>query len=279
MKITTKISRLAFAVFTVLAAALAFFRFSMLSGGVVDALGLYTDKALGNLFTSLVFILIALTVVFAFLLSKGAPAEKQPNALWTASSVICMLLLLSAGISSVAELFGRKESVLSAYGALPASFDILLAVETVLLFVSVVYFLTETVKGAKKSGNSGGILALFPVVYLAIRTIRLFMNIETQINSSARSFTLLFLVTTMMFFLYEAEYRVPLGILEKTGEANTKRAARYWGFGTVAVELAIIFVLVPVFSGRLTAHELAYSLSDISLALFAAVRVLSVKTV
>ena len=277
MKITGRILKSVLAVFIVLAAALAVFRFNMINNGTIDTLGLYTDKAAGNLFAALVFTLIALTVIFAFIISKSYFSKNKPNVLWTLSAALCMLLLIASGISSFSKQFGVSDTVLSAYAPVPQKFDILLVIETVLLFASAVFFLTETEKCAKKSEKSNSILALLPVVYLALRAIRMFMNIETQINSSARSFTLLFLVVTMMFFLYEAEHSVPLGVLEKTDEQNAKRTAMYAGFGAVSAELAVIFVLAPMFAGGLSAGELMFGLSDLSLALFVAVRVFTLK--
>lgn len=277
MKITEKIFKSVLSVFVVLAAVLGIFRFNMLNDGTVDALGLYTDKSSGNLFAALIFTLIALTVIFAFILSKNHFSKNTPNILWTLSAVLCMLLLLASGISSFSKLFGVSDTVLSAYAPVPQKFDILLALETLLLFASAVFFLTEAVKCAKKSEKGNSTLTLLPVLYLAIRTIRLFMSLETQINSSARSFTLLFLVVTMMFFLYEAEHSIPLGTLEKTSEQNAKRTAMYTGFGTVSAELAIIFVLVPMVAGGLSAGEFMFGLSDLSLALFAVVRVFTLK--
>lgn len=280
MKINNKILKAVCAIFLVLAAALAFFRFDLLNGNkAVDNLGLYTDKSAGNLFGALVFILIGLTVLFAFLIRKNSFGIKKHSALHSVSAALCMLLLLSAGISSAHTIIGAPSTVLSAYGqTVTKGLDVLHIIETVLIFVSVAYFLFEVIKTAKPV-NEGkfSILALIPVIYLAIRTIRLFMNIETQINSSARSFTLLFLVVTMMYFICEAEWSVPLGSLEKTEEENSLRTAKCIGFGLVCAELAIIFVLAPMFAVKTDISSFMFGLSDLSLALFATVRVFAVK--
>ena len=276
MKTNNKIMRIIMAVLLALSAGLAFFRFDMLKDNkAIDSIGLYTDKSAGNLFGTLVFVLIAITVVFAFLLKKNTFESKKSSVLFTASSVICMLLVLTVGISGIYELIqnGKQNAILTAEGALGVGTNWLLVIETALAFVSVAYFLYEVIKGARTEVS--GILALIPVVWLAMRAIRLFMNIETQINSSARSFTLLFIVVTMMFFIYEAELSIPKGKKEITEDANATRYAKLTGFGLVCAELAIIFALAPIAAGGLDLTELVYGFADITLALFALVRVFS----
>ena len=282
MKINNKIMKAAFAVLTVLSAVLAFFRFNMLNGNkAIDELGLYTDKASGNLFGAWVFILIAITVAFAFFTTKSNITVKRTGMLHSVSSALCMILFMTTGIACAHELLRAPAYVISAYGQVAAKkFDVLLAIETVFIFASVAYFLVEALKITKKQQQDQdkySVLALIPVLYLAVRAIRLFMDIETQINSSARSFTLLFLVVTMMFFMCEAEYSIPLGSLEKTEEAVAKRAAKYIGFGFVAVQLAVVFVIAPMFTATKGMSGILFSLSDIVIALFVAIRVFSVK--
>lgn len=276
MKTNNKIMRIITSVLLALSAGLAFFRFDMLKDNkTIDSLGLYTDKAAGNLFGTLVFVLIAVTVIFAFLLKKNTFENSKGGVLFTVSSVICMLLVLTVGVSGIYESMqiGKQNAILTAEGAISAGTDLLLIVETILAFVSVAYFLYEVIKGART--RVSGILALLPVVWLAMRAIRLFMNTKTQINASARSFTLLFIVVTMMFFMYEAELSIPKGKKEITEAANAARAAKLTGFGLVCAELAIIFAIAPIAAGGLDLSTLVYGFADIALALFASVRVFS----
>ena len=100
MKINNKTLKIVLAVFTALSIALSFFRYNMLTGGAIDALGLYTDKGLGNVFGSLVFILLGLTAVFAFLTKKSGFVPAVYGVSQKISSAVCMLLLIVAGISS-----------------------------------------------------------------------------------------------------------------------------------------------------------------------------------
>ena len=279
MKINNKTLKIVLAVFTALSIALSFFRYNMLTGGAIDALGLYTDKGLGNVFGSLVFILLGLTAVFAFLTKKSGFVPAVYGVSQKISSAVCMLLLIVAGISSVSVMFSSAAPIISAHvQPMAQKPGILQIIETLLIFAAAVYFLFEVLKPAnaeKKDGYS--VLALLPVLYFAVRTIRLFMNIETQINSSQRSFTLLFLVVVMMFFISEAEYSVPLGELEKTAEANSARAAKYIGFGLAVMELVIIIIIPSIFGGQPDMHTLVFGLSDIAIADFAFVKVLSFK--
>ena len=269
--------KISMAVLLAFSAVLAFFRFDMLKDNKsIDSLGLYTDKASGNLFGILVFVLIALTAVFAFMLKKSNPETGKCGVMYTVSSAICMLLVLTVGISGISELIQEmnQNSIITSYGEKPAGINWLLVIETVLAFASVAYFLYEVIKGSRKKDVSG-LLALIPVVWLAMRAIRLFMNVETQINSSARSFTLLSIVVTMMFFMYEAEFSVPKGKKEMTDAANSSRIAKFAGFGLVSAELAIIFALAPIAAGNCDINTVVYGIADMALALFALVRVFS----
>ena len=85
MKINNKIFKTVTAVFLILSAVLGYFRINMLNCGKIDELGLYTDKAAGNIFTCAVFILLAFVVAFAFILSKNSFAERKTNAVMVVS--------------------------------------------------------------------------------------------------------------------------------------------------------------------------------------------------
>ncbi len=262
MKLNNRINKIVMIIFLVLSAGLSYFRFDLLKDNKsVDELGLYTDRAAGNLFGILVFVLIALTVVFAFVLSKGTLREKKKGVLHTVSAAFGMIMILVAVISTGHSLIVGK-------------FEVLPAIELVFAVGTVAYFLKETINGAKpKEQNKYSLMALLPVLYFAVSAIRLFMNVETQINSSGRSFTLLFLVVMMMFFMSEAEYSVPLGKMEQTEKENIKRDAKHTGFGLVAAELAIIFFVSQIFADVSNASAVAGGVCNIALAFFAFVRV------
>lgn len=262
MKLNNKICKIIMIVFIALSAGLSYFRFDMLKDNkAIDELGLYTDRAAGNLFGSLVFVLIALTVVFAFILSKGTLREKKTGVMHNVSAAFSMIMMLVTVISAGTDLAGGKFSVLP-------------AIELIFAVGAAAYFLMETINGAKaKEVNKYSLMALLPALYFAFSAIRLFMNVETQINASNRSFTLLFLVVMMMFFMSEAEYSVPLGKLEQTEKENIKRDAKYAGFGLVAFELAIIFFASQIFADISDATAVANGVCNIALAFFAIVRV------
>lgn len=274
MKINNKIFKAGTVILLLLSLVLGYFRIDMLNSGKIDALGLYTHRSAGNVFNSAVFILLALTVAFAFILSKSLFAERKTNKIMTVSSVLCMLFLIIFAISGIHELLSAPKTILSANNAV--GLDFMLVLEVVFALASAVFFLTDTLKG-RDSHSKSSLTALFPVLYLAVRTIDIFMDITTQINSSSRAFTTLFLAVTMMFFISEAEMGVPLASFEKTPASNSKRIAKYVGFGTASGVLAVIFIVAPLFTSSLPVSELVICISDITLALFAVIRVFSVK--
>lgn len=274
MKINNKIFKTVTAVFLILSAVLGYFRINMLNCGKIDELGLYTDRASGNIFTCAVLILLAFVVAFTFILSKNSFAERKTNAVMVVSSALCTLFLITFAISGIHELLNAPKDILSAQPA--KTLDIFLVLEVVLALASSVFFLNEVLNGTK-GGDKNKLLALIPVLFIAVRTIDMFMDTTTQINSSSRAFTTLFLAVIMMFFISEAELGVPLAPSEKTPASESKRLAKYIGFGTASGILAVIFIIAPIFAEAHSLSEIIVSVLDITLALFAVIRVFSVK--
>ena len=274
MKITNKIFKTVTAVFLILSAVLGYFRINMLNCGKIDELGLYTDRASGNIFNGAVFILLAFVVAFVFMLSKSSFTERKTNVFTVLSSILCSLLLITFAISGIHEMLSTPSDILSAQPA--NKLDIFLVLEVVLALASLAFFVSEVLK-SNEAGDKNKLLALIPVLFIAVRTIDMFMDITTQINSSSRAFTTLFLAVIMMFFISEAELGVPLAPSEKTPAADSKRLAKYIGFGTASGILAVIFIIAPIFAEAHSLSEIIVSVLDITLALFAVIRVFSVK--
>lgn len=269
MKINNKIIKSAFAVLLLFATAIGFYRFSLIKSGVIDELGLYTDASKGSVFNALVFILIALGVAVAFVVSKGRFTKKSAGVFHIISSALCLVLIITAGLSSVGGLLPAK--TITAMGV-KRGFDVLLGLEVIFAFGGAIYFLLEIMNAKLKDTQKYNIFSLFPVLFLAVRAIRLFMNLDRQINTSERSFMLLFIVAAMMFFMTYGENFIPLSAKEKSPEAVAKRTAKYVGFGIVTATLGVIMVVFPMLAGDFGVNGICYGIFDISLCFYTLVR-------
>lgn len=263
--------------FGILAVCLGVFRSVMLDGNrYIDTLGLYTNSAIGKAFGVFVFVLVLATALLAIPLVKCENIDfKQGKRHGVVIPAVCAVATTALLISSATELFKGSAVVMLPHGGLNVVPAVLLAVEAVLYIPTAVFFVGMAFGKAKL-----GMLSLCTASAYGLRAIRLFMDTQSQINASQRSFMLAFLAVTMLFFVSEAEFFVPLGKLEKEGKAKSKRYAKYFVLGVIAVELAVIFVLtglvfVSIPSGDVSA--VMYGVFDLAMAVYAAKCVFTVK--
>lgn len=221
--------------------------------------GLINNADAGNIFFVLLFLLIAATVCLYFPISKSESTinfEGKHMAIGKILNILCAVLLLSAFVWDVYAVISDK-----------AVFSYLAGAKDLLCALSAICFLYIAFKnGNKVNGN----IMLIPAVYIALYAIIMFIDINTQINASQRSYTLLMLMFVMMSFVSRAEIFVPLTKAEKEGNLIQKSKAKYVVFSVVATVLAVV-VAVPHIAYSIFITQdmgaLVYSLSNFALAL------------
>lgn len=250
--------------FSTLAVLLGIFR-GIVSAKFIDAgNGLYTNAAIGNIFLALLAVVLAITVASYPLLKK----KQYPDGLSTASkstrgaSLICAAALVALIISGLINI---------------VSAGILAAIELVICIPAVVYF---ALSALGKNAATKGVLPLFTALWIGIRTIKIFINVSEQINASGRSFTLLFLVCAMLYFLAESEFFIPLTDDEKKAEAYNKRCAKLITTAFATFELALIFAgseAVLIILGACPVTNLIPRIAELSISVYALSRAFDVK--
>ena len=259
MNFTQKKKGIITSVLLIVALVLAVFRgFLMSSEKYIDMLGLYVDKNMGTLFDVLVFLLVGAAVVI-YLFVKKACFDVKPvktSRFSAFSSFLCMIMMIVVLFTGIFQL--------------TCEFSIFLAIETVLCVPSAAYLLKVFVENVKKEEDNGGFMAIFPALYVAIRATGIFMDTKTQINASQRSFTLLFLAITMLFFMAEAEFFIPLGTKEREKSACSKRGAKLYAFSVLVSQLALIISVTGlIFNNGFTTRETSLALLDVSFGIYA----------
>lgn len=182
--------------------------------------GLYTDNLSKNIFFGIVLVAAILAFgVFLYFKKAGIKTEKIVNGVFTKiASLLCVISLSVYTVYSFTNISKWYEVL-----------DIITAV------CSVVFFAIICFKGTKNDKNKVcfGVLEMLVSLFLAYKTIFLFIDTTTQMNASSRSYTLLFMICAMLFFLFEASLYI-----FKTGDpcANTHC---FYAFGYFSVFLAI----------------------------------------
>ncbi len=246
----------------------AAFRYVLLINHIDPSNGLYTSQVLGNVFFGAVCFIVVLALLTYFYVKKADVKSpiKEKSVGCAIASALCIL--------SFAALFFTEIFNLAAGVGKP---DILMIAALVLCIPSVISFLNVFFVSIGKSKFSNlALLPAFPPLYVAVRTISLFIDTSTQINASQRSFELLTMVFAMMFLVTEASYSVRMRPDEDAEKNKKNRDARYFVCAVITAALALIVTatyLLAVLTGK---YEAGYDTCDHVLTLcfgiYAAVR-------
>lgn len=262
--------------FLILSIALAAFRTVLLFTDIDTATGLYTDTRLGSIFTGLALALFAACLITGFAAKKfeyTRPIKNESVAAALAAS-ICALMMVAILFADIYDIFVGKRAL-----------NLLLGADMILCIPTIVYFFYICSKGAKIDPNDPptyNLLPLFPALYAAVRTVTLFIDKETQINASQRSFVLLTMICIMMFFVTEAEFAVPkLQGLEEDAEKKAMRriSAKYYALGLAVSCLVLVIILSYAIVQAFWLYKddsILYNIMDICFGLYAIIRVFSI---
>ncbi len=247
-----------FAVLLLLSAAVGVFRGFVLFKYTDYANGLYTNETAGTVFIAVLLVILAATAVLYFPLKKcEIDVSGKNGALAKGISALCCVMLVIVAVMTVASFVSD-------------GFSVLMLVEAIFCVLSAVFFVVN-ITGTKELTK--GIFAMFPALYVAIRTIIIFIDTTTQINASQRSFNLLFLVCLMMYFVTEAELYIPAKE-EKTELEISKTLAQYKIWALLSAELALAVVLPGVVFSAATGDVAAvlYGITHLFLAVYALIK-------
>lgn len=117
------------------------------------------------------------------------------------------------------------------------------AIELLLCIPCIIFFFSMCAKETREKSSAGVLLSLSPAVYYAIRTIHVFTDTKTQINTSQRELTLVMLCCMMLMFVYEAYFLVADKTdadAEKTGKTA---GIRYMSFTLMSMTLSLVSAL------------------------------------
>ena len=249
--------------FLILSIALAAFRTVLLFTDIDTATGLYTDTRLGSIFTGLALALFAACLITGFAAKKfeyTRPIKNESVAAALAAS-ICALMMVAILFADIYDIFVGKRAL-----------NLLLGAEMILCIPTIVYFFYICSKGAKIDPNDPPTYNLLP----------LFIDKETQINASQRSFVLLTMICIMMFFVTEAEFAVPkLQGLEEDAEKKAMRriSAKYYALGLAVSCLVLVIILSYAIVQAFWLYKddsILYNIMDICFGLYAIIRVFSI---
>lgn len=262
-------------VFLVLSLALGVFRSFLLFTDIDTANGLYTDTHLGSLFGTCAMVLFVAALLAGFVARRFDYARpiKNESISVAFASTICALMMVVIFFGDIFDMVVGRRPI-----------SILLCAETVLCVPTILYFFVICSKGAKTDITKPAtysLLPLFPALYAAMRTITLFIDKETQINASQRTFVLLTMICIMMFFVTEAEFAIPRLCQDKENEKKTMRgiAAKYYALGIAVSSLVLVIIVTYAFAQAFwlfTDESLLYNIMDVCFGLYALIRVFSI---
>lgn len=109
----------------------------------------------------------------------------------------------------------------------------------------------------RKKNVSQTVIAMFPVIFYAVRIIGTFVDSTTQINSSQRSLKLVVMCAIMLMFLYEAEYMIP------KNEQKQRSVAKHYAFCLFSYSFALISVVPYILACALWFYQTQFLLMDI----------------
>lgn len=291
----TKALKITACIFLLAALGLGVFRIFLLAEYVDADNGLYSNRLLGTVFNSVLWGLLAVNIATYFFTKKAAfdrPIRNEALSVAFAASV-CALMMAAVFFVNIVDMATGKRT-----------FSLFLGAETVLCVPSILYFFTVCSRGAKQEKDAASaysLLPLFPALYTAIRIIALFINTETQINASERSFSLLAMVFIMMFFVTEAEFSVSLSPSDDDNDKENKEkkentdpaaqaarlaktkaslTAKYLVYALVVVTLTVAILLPSAFASAFLTYDRAgilYRMMDLCIGLYALMRLFTAR--
>lgn len=249
---------------TVLASAAAgAFRAFLLVNYIEPETGFYVRGTdLGRVF-AIVAAAVLVVAIAAGLRFRKVPAPENLDSKRTAvvfSSALCAFVYLSVLVSGLFTVFTSK------------SVSFFLVIELLLSIPCIFNHIAICSVEVRKKDSRHALLAMCGALFFAVRIIEVFMNKNTQINTSQRSLELVLLCAVMMFLLTEASTLI-------TGEFALKNLSKYVASALAVIAMVFIAVIPYLAVSVFWVYRADFVVMDIlecCVALYAASRMLTI---
>lgn len=258
----------------VVATALGVFRSVLLANYVEPETGFYVAGTnLGMVFNVAVAVfavgVLALGLVTRKIKASDYLDSKSMVVVFT--SALCAFIYFTVAIYGVFMLLNPGIDEIT---GLKKPMNYFLFLEVVLAVPCIFNHISICSKEIREKNTPHALLGMSEALFFAVRTVEVFMDMTTQINTSQRSLELLMLCSMMLFFLFEA------GTLVKRKEGEIS-VTKYCLAGLATVALPLITVLphlvVSLFILCFDCEFVVMDVLECSIMLFAASRLLTLK--
>ena len=187
------------------------------------------------------------------------------------TSALCAFIYFTVAIFGVFKLLNPDIDIFTG-AKMPLNyflfFEVVLAVPCIFNHISICS------KEIREKNTPHALLGMSEALFFAVRTVEVFMDMTTQINTSQRSLELVMLCAMMLFFLFEA------GTLVKRKEGDIS-VSKYCIAGLATVALPLVAVLphlvVSLFVLCFDCDFVIMDVLECSIMLFAASRLLTLR--
>lgn len=232
-EINTKRIKLFFAIVSALALVTGIFRTVLLFNFVEPDTGFYIPGTnLDVVFNCVLAGLIAVILICGVVARKYKAPDflDSHSTVVVFSSAVCAFMYITFIIYSVYML-----------STAPA-FRPFLAAQIVLAIPCAINHVFICSKEIREKNAPQSLLAMSEALFFAVRTVEVFMDTKSQINTSQRSLVLVMLCAMMLFFMYEAKFQISGQDTKQSSVANYFMC----GAGTVALTLVTVFPYLAV---------------------------------
>ena len=232
-EINTRKIKLLFAIMSALALAAGIFRTVLLFNYVEPDTGFYiTGSRVGIVFNCVLGALVVAILACGILVRKYKAPEflDSHSTVVVFSSAVCAFMYVTAAIYGVYMLVSAPV------------FRPFLAVQIALAIPCALNHVFICSKEVREKNAPQSLLGMSEALFFAVRTVEVFMDTKSQINTSQRSLVLVMLCAMMLFFMYEAKFQI------RSEESKQLSVANYFmcGIGTVALTMVTVLPYLAV---------------------------------
>lgn len=265
ININKKTVRLMLVAVAVISLAIGIFRTFILANHVEPETGFYVRGTTVDVwFGAVVAFTVVLILAFGFIMRKSKAPEylDSRSMVVVFTSALCIFMYFSVFAYGAYAIFTAKQANLFLYA------------EVVLCIPCCLNHVTICSKEIREKNSPHALLSMSEAIFFAVRTVECFMDVESQINASQRSLTLLMLCSMMLFFMCESGFMV-----EREESATSASLYAMAGFGVVAFTFIslIPYLIVSFIMPNYETEFVFMSILDCCVMLFAASRIITLK--
>ena len=265
-EINVKRIKLFFVVLSAIALAVGVFRTIILLNYIEPDTGFYISGTnVDVVFNCVLGALIIAILVCGFLVRKYEAPDflDSHSTVVVFSSAVCAFLYVTVAIYGVYMFATATE------------FRPFLAAQVVLAIPCALNHVFICSKEVREKNAPQSLLAMSEALFFAVRTVEVFMDTKSQINTSQRSIVLIMLCTMMLFFMYEAKFQI------RNEDTKPVSVANYFmcGVGTVALTLVTVLPYLAVcLFWHFESHNIILDVLECCIMIYAASRMLTLRS-